>query len=58
MADVDGLPCRPAPQVVGHVAAEETDRCTRSGGSGLAMVADPSEEGANGHHPARRAHQD
>ena len=37
---------------------EETERCTRCGGSGLVMVADPSEEGPNGHDRARLGRQD
>jgi len=32
---------------------EETERCTRCGGSGLVMVADPAEEPSYGHNPSR-----
>ncbi len=32
---------------------EETERCTRCGGSGLVMVANPAQEEPNGHDPAR-----
>jgi hypothetical protein len=32
---------------------EETERCTRCGGSGLVMVADEGEKQTNGHEPRR-----
>jgi hypothetical protein len=37
---------------------EETERCTRCGGSGLVMVADRQQEGPNGQEPARTRQQD
>jgi len=41
----------------GSSLMEETERCTRCGGSGLVMVADPAQEGPNGHVPARPERQ-
>jgi hypothetical protein len=35
----------------GSSLMEETERCTRCGGSGLVMVADANEQQANGHEP-------
>jgi hypothetical protein len=53
-----GLPPRtvwcPEGNGYGSSLSEETERCTRCGGSGLVMVADASEQQANGHEPARR----
>ena len=37
----------------GSSLSEETDRCTRCGGSGLVMVAEPAEQPSKGHDPAR-----
>lgn len=41
----------------GSSLTEESGRCTRCGGTGLVVVADPAQEGPNGHDPAlRRGH--
>jgi hypothetical protein len=42
---------RGCPECNGYSSSlmEETERCTRSGGSGLVMVAEPAEEPSNGH---------
>jgi hypothetical protein len=37
---------------------EEAERCTRCGGSGLVMVADPAKEDPNGPDPERLGLQD
>jgi hypothetical protein len=42
----------------GSSLMEETARCTRCGGTGLVLVADPGGEKPNGHDPARLAGQD
>jgi DnaJ-class molecular chaperone len=44
-----------APECNGHGAwpFEETERCTRCGGSGLVMVADEREQDADGHQARR-----
>jgi hypothetical protein len=42
----------------GSSLMEETERCTRCGGSGLVMVSDAVQERPNGRHPARPGKQD
>jgi hypothetical protein len=42
----------------GSSLAEEGERCTRCGGSGLVLVADPADERPNGQDPARTRRQD
>jgi hypothetical protein len=42
----------------GSSPMEETERCSRCGGSGLVLVADPADEQSNGEDPARRSRQD
>lgn len=42
----------------GSSLMEETDRCTRCGGSGLVLVADPADEQPNDQDPARTSRQD
>jgi RecJ-like exonuclease len=49
----DGAEWCPECNGYGSSLFEETDRCTRCGGSGLVMVADPSQEEPNGQDPAR-----
>jgi hypothetical protein len=49
----DGTEWCPECNGYGSSLFEETERCTRCGGSGLVMVADASERQANGHEPAR-----
>jgi hypothetical protein len=61
--------CRPArgfppgtewcPECDGYGSSlfEETERCTRYGGSGLVMVADQTQQGSNGRDPARPERQ-
>jgi RecJ-like exonuclease len=41
----------------GSSPMEETERCSRCGGSGLVLV-DPADEQSNGEDPARRSRQD
>ena len=42
----------------GSSLMEETERCTRCGGSGLVMAAERAEEPSNGHDPSRPSQQD
>jgi DnaJ-class molecular chaperone len=49
----DGTEWCPECNGYGSSLFEETERCTRCGGSGLVMVADASEQQANGQEPAR-----
>jgi hypothetical protein len=44
---------QPVVQRLGLVLMEETERCTRCGGSGLVLVSDPAEEPSSGHNPSR-----
>jgi hypothetical protein len=49
---------RPECNGYGSSLAEETERCTRCGGSRRVMVADPAKEDPNGWDPARLGRQD
>jgi len=42
----------------GSSLMEETERCSRCGGSGLVLVPDPTAERPNGQDPARSSRQD
>jgi len=49
----DGIEWCPECNGYGSSLFEETERCTRCGGSGLVIVADVSEQQDNGHEPGR-----
>jgi len=49
----DGTEWCPECNGYGSSLSEETDRCTRCGGSGLVMVADERDQETNGHEPPR-----
>jgi RecJ-like exonuclease len=42
----------------GSSLMEETERCTRCGGSGLVVVVAPAEQPSNGENPPRPSQQD